>query len=77
MSVLADGLHRFADWLANPTPEKQVEAQRVLEQLQQTLGPLVGWDPKAQQEREDAQRRAEIRADVQKSLDSIFRPKKD
>jgi hypothetical protein len=76
MSSVAEGLHRFADWLANPTPDKEAEVKRVVEQLQQTLGPLVGFDPVAAQEREDAKQRAEIRADVQKSLDSIFRPKK-
>jgi hypothetical protein len=76
LQQVAAGMRVLADWMANPSVEKEAEAKALLEKLQTTMGPLVGYDPKAAQEREDEKRRAEIKADVKKSLDDIFRPKK-
>ncbi|MBA3539211.1 MAG: hypothetical protein H0T79_06255 [Deltaproteobacteria bacterium] len=72
LGVLADGLRVLADWLADPTDEGKTKVEKLVAQLEVTMGPMIGWDP----EREDERRRTEIRAGVQKSLDDIFRPKK-
>jgi len=69
---VAEGLRLFADWMQNPTSQSETQVKQLVEQLQATLGPMVGYDP----QREEEQRRAEIKADVKKSLDEIFRPKK-
>jgi uncharacterized protein YoxC len=69
LSHLAAGLRLFADYLANPTEENQQQARQVIEKLQETVGPMFGWDPK----REEEERRAEIKRDVRASLDEIFR----
>ncbi len=76
LQQVAAGMRVLADWMSNPTVEKEAEAKALMEKLQATMGPLVGYDPKATQEAEDEKRRAEIKADVKKSLDEIFRPKK-
>jgi hypothetical protein len=72
LQQVAAGMRVLADWMANPTVEKEAEAKALMEKLQTTMGPLVGYDP----QREEEQRRAEIKADVKKSLDDIFRPTK-
>jgi hypothetical protein len=72
LQQVAAGMRVLADWMANPSAEKEVEAKALLEKLQTTMGPLVGYDP----QREEEQRHAEIKANVRKSLDDIFRPKK-
>jgi len=72
VSHLAAGLRLFADYLAHPTEENQEQARQVIEKLQETVGPMIGWDPK----REEEERRAEIKRDVRASLDEIFRGKK-
>lgn len=72
VSHLSAGLRVFADYLSNPTEENQARARQLIEQLQQTMGPMFGWDP----EREDRERRAQIKKDVRASLDEIFRGKK-
>jgi hypothetical protein len=69
---LAAGLRVFADYLVNPTEENQEQARQIIETLQQTMGPLIGWDPAREQE----ERRAAIKRDVRASLDEIFRGKK-
>jgi len=72
LQQIAAGMRVLADWMANPSVEKEAEAKALMEKLQTTMGPIVGYDP----QREEEQRRAEIKADVKKSLDEIFRPKK-
>jgi hypothetical protein len=72
LQQIAAGMRVLADWMANPSPEKEAEAKALMEKLQTTMGPIVGYDP----EREREQRRAEIQADTKRRLDAIFRPKK-
>ena len=72
LAKMADGMRVFAEWLAHPNNQNKAQAEQLVAQLQHTMGPMVGYDP----EREDAERRAQIKADVQKSLDEIFRGKK-
>lgn len=66
------GLRLFADWLQNPSAETETNVKKLIEELQVTMGPIVGFDPKA----EEAARSAQIKADVKASLDEIFRGKK-
>ena len=72
MVKMADGLRVFADWLAHPSTANKAQAEQLIAQLQHVMGPMVGHDPA----REDEERRAQIKKDVQKSLDEIFRGKK-
>jgi uncharacterized protein YoxC len=72
LQKLADAMRLIAEFIANPTAENEAQAKQLVAKLQATVGPLVGLDPA----REDEQRRAQIKADVRKSLDEIFRPKK-
>jgi hypothetical protein len=68
---LAVGLRLFSDWLRDPSADKEQRMMKLLEQLQEALGPEIGYDPaRAQRER-----RAQIKADVAASLDEIFRGK--
>lgn len=72
LDKLAKGLRVFADWLQNPTDEGQAKVQELIDSLQQTMGPLIGYDP----QREEQKRQEQIRATVKASLDEIFRPGK-
>lgn len=72
LNRMADGLRVFADWLQNPTDAGKVKVEKLVEDLQRTMGPAIGHDP----EREEAERKAEIKATVKASLDKIFRPEK-
>lgn len=72
LDKMADGLRLFADWLKNPSEDTAAQVKELVEELQRTMGPLVGHDPA----REDEERRAAIKKDVQASLDEIFRGKK-
>lgn len=74
LEKMAEGLQLLAAWLRDPTNERAADAQTLIAQLQEAMGTMVGYDP----ERDEAARRAEIKKDVQASLDNIFRgtPKK-
>jgi outer membrane murein-binding lipoprotein Lpp len=72
LQKLADAMRLIASFISSPTADNEAQAKQLVEKLQATLGPMVGFDPA----REDEQRRAQIKADVRKSLDEIFRPKK-
>jgi type VI protein secretion system component VasF len=72
MMKMADGLRVFADWLAHPTTANKAQSEQLIAQLQHVMGPMVAHDAA----REDEERRAQIKKDVQKSLDEIFRGKK-
>ena len=72
LARMADGMRVFAEWLAHPNTQNKAQAEQLIAQLQHVMGPMVGHDP----EREEAERKAQIKADVQKSLDEIFRGKK-
>jgi hypothetical protein len=72
LAKMADGMRVFAEWLAHPNNANKAQAEQLVAQLQHVMGPMVGFDP----EREDEERRAQIKKDVQKSLDEIFRGKK-
>ena len=69
---MAQGLRLFADWLQHPTQVNEAEVKQLIEKLQATMGPMVGYDPA----REDEARRERIKVDVQSRLDKIFRPDK-
>lgn len=72
LEKIAEGMRLFADWLQNPNPQSEAQVKALIEQLQVTMGPMVGYDPA----REEEERRAQIKADVRKSLDEIFNKKK-
>lgn len=72
LAKMADGMRVFAEWLAHPNNANKAQAEQLIAQLQHVMGPMVGFDPA----REDEERRAQIKKDVQKSLDEIFRGKK-
>ena len=72
MQKAADTLRMLADWMKNPSAEREAEVKKAVGELEATMGPLVGHDPVA----EDRKRREEIKADVKASLDEIFRGKK-
>jgi hypothetical protein len=72
LDKMAEGMRMLADWLQNPTSEGEAQVKELMEGLQKTMGPMVGHDP----EREEQERRAQIKADVKASLDEIFRGKK-
>jgi hypothetical protein len=69
MQKAADALRTLADWMKNPTPEREAEVKKAVGELEATMGPAVGHDPEA----EDRKRREAIKADVKASLDEIFR----
>jgi hypothetical protein len=72
MQKAADTLRMLADWMKNPTAEREAEVKKAVGELEATMGPMVGHDPA----REEQKRRDEIKADVKASLDEIFRGKK-
>ena len=79
LGSLTDTLRRFTSLLASGTPESQTKIKELLGQLEAAFGPSVGKLFAADAERrkrDDAERRAEIKKDVQASLDEIFRGKK-
>ncbi len=79
LGSLTDALHRFTSLLQSGTPESQTKIKELLGQLETAFGSSVGKLFAAdaeRQKREDAERRAEIKKDVQTSLDEIFRGKK-
>lgn len=68
---LAEGMRLLADWMANPTAQNEAQAKALMERLQETMGPALGLDPA----REEQARREQMKAEVKKSLDDIFRGK--
>lgn len=72
---LAEGMRKLADFMQNPTPQTEAEAKALLNDLQTTMGPKVGYDPEVEEKR----RQEQIKADVAKSLGEVlgkdFRPK--
>jgi hypothetical protein len=70
LARIADGLQVLIDWLRNPTVEKTAPVQEMIANLQQTMGPMAGSIPGA----EDEARREQIRREVRASLDQIFHP---
>lgn len=72
LKTMASGLKVFAEWLARPTAQNSAAVQQLIAQLEAVMGPMAGRDL----EREDAERRAEIKRGVQATMDEIFRGKK-
>jgi len=65
----AEGLHLIAEWLSHPSDDTRKKVETLVDELQRTMGTVIGYDPA----REDAARREEIRAGVKDSLDKIFK----
>ena len=65
---MADALRLLSDWLGDPTAEKQ----RKVDELIANIRALTGASPYLDDARAEARQRAEIDADVQKSLEEIF-----
>jgi hypothetical protein len=61
---LADGMKLLATWMTNPNEQTEQEAKALLNDLQTTMGPKVGYDP----EQEERDRRAAIAEDVKKRM---------
>ena len=72
LNMMADGLRLFAGWLQNPNDADAAKVKALVEQLQTSMGSMVGYDPA----RAEAEQAAEIKRDVQASMDEIFRGKK-
>jgi hypothetical protein len=73
---LADGMKLLATWMTNPTEQTEQEAKALLNELQTTMGPKVGYDP----EQEERDRREAIAIDVKKRMEAAmgtqdFKPK--
>jgi len=71
IQTLASGMQQLADWMINPGDGTDAQAKALIANLQKTLGPVFGIDPEAAEE----SRRAQMKADVRKSLDDAFRGK--
>lgn len=69
LHTAAEGLHLIAEWLSHPSDETRKKVETLVDELQRTMGTVIGYDPA----KEDADRRAEIRAGVKDSLDKIFK----
>ena len=65
---MADALRLLSDWLGDPTAEKQ----RKVDDLIGNIRALTGASPYLDDARAEARQKAEIEADVKKSLDEIF-----
>ncbi len=63
-ATLDGSLRVIASWLRAPTPEHLAKLE--------TLARSLGWDPAAEQAREEARQDREIEANVKHSLDEIF-----
>jgi hypothetical protein len=73
---LAEGMKLLATWMTNPTEQTEQDAKALLNELQTTMGPKVGYDP----EQEERDRREAIAADVKKRMSEAmgtqdFKPK--
>lgn len=68
LSKIGEGLQLLASYLQNPTPDAKARTQSLLADLEKTFGPLVGYDP----EREDRERREQIRTEVREHVAEIF-----
>ncbi len=68
MDKLAEGMRLLADWMQNPSEATEARAKTLLNDLQTTMGPKVGYDP----ELEEKRRQEAIKADVAKSLSEIM-----
>jgi hypothetical protein len=78
-SALTDALRRFGALVASGTPESKAKIQELMAELEAKVGASLGKLFTAEterQQREDEERRAAIKKDVQASLDEIFRGKK-
>jgi len=71
LQALAGGMQQLMAWITNPTPDTEQQAKALLAQLEATVGPAFGLDPQAAEEA----RRAQMKADVRRSLDAAFRGK--
>jgi hypothetical protein len=65
---MAQALRLISDWLGNPTAQNQL----AVEQLIANLRALTGADPFLDDARAEAKLKADIEADVKKSIDEIF-----
>ena len=65
--ALASTLELFASWLRAPTPENTAAVERLVAALRAVPGGEALWQDQAA----EAKRKAELDADVQKSLDEI------
>jgi hypothetical protein len=63
-ATIDTSLRVVASWLRAPTPEHLAKLE--------TLARSLGWDPAAEQARDDARQDREIEANVKQSLDEIF-----
>lgn len=68
MQKPAEALRLLADYLQNPSPEREAEVKQKVAEIETKYGALAGRDAVAEEQR----RKDEIKADVQRSLDSIF-----
>jgi uncharacterized protein YicC (UPF0701 family) len=71
LDQLTAGMAQLAEWMANPSPETEDQAKALLARLEKTMGPAFGIDPEAAEKA----RTEQMKADVKKSLDDIFRGK--
>ncbi|HWO25492.1 MAG TPA: hypothetical protein VNO30_42425 [Kofleriaceae bacterium] len=80
LSSVTDALRRFTSLVASGTPESQTKLKELLGQLESTFGAsaskLRAVPDEPQHAPPDELRRAQIKQDVQASLDEIFRGKK-
>lgn len=68
LAQFTGALRVFGDWLRAPSPAGEAAARTAMAELQQALGPQLGWDPA----REDAARRAQYRREARAALDDFF-----
>jgi hypothetical protein len=72
LAGITETFKKFAEYLADPTPENQAKAKELVARIEAATGKQMG-PAEAERARQDEERRAAIKRDVQASLDEIFR----